>query len=191
MKTEIILKLLHDQGFLCCYTMDEITPETAILIHQQPSRYFQSRDLDYNNMFLALRQPEKLPPNYKVGYLSKGDHVIPDYISDLRCASYFRYNTLGEIIPSGTYRTIRKCKDNFRRLTNEQQMLFCTIEMLNLNADRLKQQRKAILNQVTQLGKKYSRAQLAKFAEKLKKRDKETGKYRRYREVMLYYLQNL
>ncbi len=188
--SDIVTNLLYDQGFICCYTMDEITPETAVLIHLHPPAYHQERSLDYSNMFLALRQPKDLPPEFRVGYMSKGNTLIPDYISDERCAQFFRYNTLGEMIPADTYRTVKKCRDNFKKLTPEQQTIFSTIEVLNLNADRIKQQRKAIFNEVTNLAKKYSRAQLAKFAEKLKNRNKQ-GRFKRYCQVMIYYLENI
>ncbi|MDX2303812.1 MAG: hypothetical protein NW226_13485 [Microscillaceae bacterium] len=187
---DIIQHLIHDQGYLCCYTLDEITPETAILVHIHTPKYFPDRGLNYENMFLALRQPDNLPPKLAVGYQSKGETVIPDYLSDERCGAYFRYNTLGEIIPAGTFRTVKKCRDNFKKLTPEQQMAFCTIDLLNLNADHLKQQRKTIFNQVTELVRKMPRPQIQKVIKKLKEKDK-FGKYRRYQDVMVYYLENL
>ncbi|NJO00767.1 MAG: hypothetical protein HC880_02930 [Bacteroidia bacterium] len=104
---DLIHNLLMDQGFICCYTMDEITPETAVLVHFNPQKYFPDQELDYNNLYLALRQPDELPPAYRAGYTSKEDAVIPNYLADLRCSTYFRYNTLGEIIPNGTFRTIK------------------------------------------------------------------------------------
>ncbi len=186
---DIMRTLLYDQGFLCCYTLDEITPETAILIHFNPIEHFPDQELDYSNMFLALRQPEKLPPQYQVGYMAKRDTIIPDYISDRRCAGYFRYNTLGEIIPAGTFRTVKKCRDNFRKLSPEQQTLFCTIEVLNLNAERLKQQRKAIMQEVLTLARKVSKSQIAKITKKLEERDQQ-GRFRRFNEVMIYFLKN-
>ena len=187
---DIIHNLIHDQGYLCCYTMDEITPETAVLVHMHSPKYYPERGLSYDNMFLALRQPDNLPPKLRIGYQSKGDISIPDYLSDIRCSTYFRYNTLGEMIPSGTFRTVKKCRDNFKKLEPDQQLAFCTIELLNLNADNLKQQRKIIFNQVTELARKMTRPQMKKIARRLREKDK-TGKYRRYQEVMVYYLENI
>jgi uncharacterized protein (TIGR02646 family) len=184
---EIIQQLLKDQGYICCYTMDEITPETAELVLFYPHKFFVTKELSYDNMYLALKQPPKLPDNLKMGYTSKGNTVIPNYLADIRCSTYFRYNTLGEMIPTGTFRTVRKCKDNFKKLTPEQQMVMNTIDVLNLNADNLKQQRKAILQQVTELVRKVSKAQIQEVVAKLFKKDK-AGKYRRFCEVMIYYL---
>ncbi len=191
--TDIVNQLLTDQGFLCCYTLDEITAETAVLVHFYPAEHFAYLELDYRNLYLALRQPESLPPDYKVGYLAKKDTVIPNYLHDYRCPSYFRYNTLGEIIPAGTgnYRTVKKCHDNYRKLSPEQQMLMSTIDILNLNADRLKEQRKIIFNEVLSNVRKMSKTQIQKIIESLKRRDPKTGKYRRFNEVVIHYLETL
>lgn len=183
----LIEALLQDQGYLCCYTMDEITPETAELVHFYPYKYFEGYDLDYENMYVAMRQPESLPPKYRVGQACKGEAVIPNYLSDIRCSNYFRYNTLGEMLPAGTFRTVKKCRDNFRRLTPEQQTVFCTIELLNLNAEQLKQQRKTILTQVTNAARKMTKGQIKQVLLAMQQKDKE-GKYRRFCDVMIYYL---
>lgn len=179
--------LLMDQGFLCCYTLDEINAENAILVHFDPIDYFPDSALDYKNMYLALRQPDNLPPKYRVGYLSKGNAIIPNYLADIRCSAYFRYNTLGEMIPSNTFRTVKKCHDNFRKLSPEQQTALCTIDLLNLNAERLKDQRKAIHNQIVELARKTNKSKIEGFIRHLQMPNPE-GKYRRFREVMIYYL---
>ena len=187
---DIIASLLRDQGFLCCYTMNEISPETAELVHFHPRTYFKEEELDFRNMFLAYKYPDMVTGEQRIGQASKGDALIPNYISDKRCASYFRYNTLGEILPAGTFRTLKKCRDNFRKMTPEQQTVLSTIEVLNLNADRLKEQRKAILTQIAALARKYGKSQIQEIAHKLKKRD-ANGKFKRFCEVMIYYLENV
>jgi uncharacterized protein (TIGR02646 family) len=190
---DIVNQLLLDQGFLCCFTLDEITPETAILVHFYPMKHFAELELDYRNLYLALRQPDSLPPDYKVGYLAKEDKVIPNYLHDRRCASYFRYNTLGEIIPAGAgnYRTVKKCHDNYRKLSPEQQMVMSTIDILNLNADRLKDQRKIVFNEVMNSARRMSKTQIQKIIGDLQRRDPKTGKYRRFNEVIIHYLESM
>lgn len=190
---DIMNQLLLDQGCLCCYTLDEITPETAMLVHFYPTDYFPELELEYRNLFLALRQPDGLPPDYKVGYQAKENTIVPNYLSDRRCASYFRYNTLGEILPAGTgqLRTIRKCKDNYKKLTPEQQMVLNTIDVLNLNAEQLKDQRKIIYQEVLNSVRKLSKAQIQRVVMNLRQRDAKTGKYRRFNEVIIHYLESL
>ncbi|NJL12047.1 MAG: hypothetical protein HC913_02920 [Microscillaceae bacterium] len=170
---DILQQLLQDQGHLCCYTMDEITAETAVLVHLHPIDFYPDRELDYRNMYLALQQAPNLPPEYRVGYMSKEEAVIPDYLSDVRCHSFFRYNTLGEIVPAGTFRTIKKCRDNFRRLSPAQQLVFCTIEVLNLNAEHLKHQRRQVYAEVLKGVQKVGKSQIPQIVEKLRQKDKK------------------
>jgi uncharacterized protein (TIGR02646 family) len=184
---DIILSLLQDQGWLCCYCMNEISSETARLVQFLP---FKDESLNYSNLFLACNYSNNLPTTQQHCYIKKGTELIPKYMSDERCSEYFRYNTLGEILPSGTFRTVRKCKDNFWKLTPVQQAVLSAIEILNLNTDRLKDQRKAILQQIATMFARATKAQIQKAIEVFGLRDK-TGKFKRYCEVVIYYLQNV
>lgn len=111
-------------------------------------------------------------------------------MSDKRCANFFRYNTLGEIVPANTFRTIKQCKDNYHQLTAEQQTVLATIEMLNLNAERLKDLRKAILTQLMKLYDKVRKEKILQEIEKYQQREKD-GRYKRFCEVIVYYLRTI
>jgi uncharacterized protein (TIGR02646 family) len=184
---DIVLSLIQDQGWLCCYCMNEITHETARLVQFLP---FKEESLNYPNLFLACNYSNNLPPAQQHCYIKKGTELIPKYMSDERCSDYFRYNTLGEILPSGTFRTVRKCHDNYRKLTPVQQAVLSAIEILNLNTERLKDQRKAILSQVATLFARASKVQVQQAIEKFGTKDK-TGKLKRFCEIIIYYLQNI
>lgn len=190
--TDIKLQLLKEQGFLCCYTLNEISLDTCKIVHFHPRKYFPEQSLDYANMFLAYDYPDKVPITQQVGEQTKANTLMPNYLIDPRCSDYFRYNTLGEIVPNGdnNYRTVRKCRDNFRKLEPEQQLVFSTIELLNLNANWLKEQRKAIHLQILKNFRRASRGQIDKTIELFSKKDK-TGRYKRYCEVVIYYLKEL
>jgi uncharacterized protein (TIGR02646 family) len=183
---EIVQALLYDQGWLCCYCMNEISSETSRLVHFLP---FKDEALTYTNMYLACNYSNHLPPAQQHCYIKKGTDLIPKYMSDDQCAEYFRYNTLGEILPNGPYRTIRKCQDNFRSLTPVQQAVLSAIEILNLNTERLKDQRKAVLTEVANAMRKITKAQIPILVKNLNQKDKN-GRLRRFCEVMIYYLKS-
>jgi hypothetical protein len=96
-------------------------------------------------------------------------------------------NTLGEILPAGNYRTIPKCKDNYNSLTAVQQSVLSAIDVLNLNAERLKDLRKIIYAQIVANFRKYSKTQLDQLIEHYQKKDK-TGTLTRFTELIVYYL---
>jgi|GEM_PF-6941445 len=184
---DIFNALMQDQGQLCCYCMGEITGETARLVQFIPS---EEEALLYTNLFLACNHSNSLAPPHQHCYIKKGTDLIPKYIADTECASHFRYNTLGEIVPAGEFRTIRKCVDNYRKLTPVQQAVLSAIDILNLNAERLCDQRKAIYTQIASLFNKAKKEQIGEAIKKFGQKDKQ-GKLKRFCEVIIYYLKNL
>ncbi|MCS6821322.1 MAG: hypothetical protein NZ551_05565 [Microscillaceae bacterium] len=58
----IVLALLQDQGFLCCYCQDSIDAATAYLTHFYPREFFKDEELNYSNMFLTCSHARSLPP---------------------------------------------------------------------------------------------------------------------------------
>lgn len=186
---DILQSLLKEQGHLCCFCTNEITEMTAQIIHFLPEEYFNAEQLDYNNMYLCGECQQGASRDEYCGLIGKAE-LIPKYIADPRCEGLFRYNTLGEILPSGTFRTVRKCQDNIRKLTPRQQMLLTTIEVLNLNNSRLKDLRKAIMHQVNQIAKKIGRNKAKQAIARYQEKDK-TGKYKRFAPVVIYYLDHL
>jgi uncharacterized protein (TIGR02646 family) len=181
---EIMQALLYDQGWLCCYCMNEISSETSRIVHFLP---FKDEALNYSNLYLACNYSNHLPPSQQHCYIKKGTDLIPKYMADEECTEYFRYNTLGEILPNGPFRTIRKCQDNYRSLTPVQQAVLSAIEILNLNTERLKDQRKAILTEAANLARKFGKAQVKEVIKKLETRDKN-GRLHRFCEVIIHYL---
>ena len=184
---EIVNNLMQDQGCLCCYCMDEITLENARLVQFIAS---QEEALHYTNMFLACSNSNALLPQHQHCYIKKGTDLIPKYMADEQCTTYFRYNTLGEIVPMCEFRTIRKCQDNYRKLSPVQQGVLAAIEILNLNADRLCEQRKAIYTQIATLFNRAKKEQIQQAVEKFGKKDKQL-KLKRFCEVIIYYLLHL
>jgi uncharacterized protein (TIGR02646 family) len=184
---EIINNLLLEQGFLCCYCMNEIAPDSAKLVHFLP---FKDEMLNYSNMYLACNYSNHLPPSQQHCYIKKESNLIPKYMADPQCSDYFRYNTLGEILPSGTFRTLKKCTDNYRKLTPVQQAVLSAIDILNLNSERLKDQRKALLTQLATSYRWATKAQVQQAIINFGSRDKQ-GRFKRFCEVILYYLKTV
>lgn len=184
---DIFNALMQDQGCLCCYCQSEITADTARLVQFVPA---EDEALQYTNLYLACNYSNNLPPLHQHCYIKKGTDLIPKYIADENCADYFRYNTLGEIVPAGEFRTIRKCQDNYRKLTPVQQAVLSAIDILNLNAERLCEQRKAIYTQVASLFSKAKKDQINEAIKKFGQKDKN-GKLKRFCDVIIYYLRTL
>jgi hypothetical protein len=70
-------------------------------------------------------------------------------------------------------------------------MVMSTIDILNLNADRLKDQRKIVFNEVMNSARRMSKTQIQKIIGDLQRRDPKTGKYRRFNEVIIHYLESM
>ncbi len=140
-KDDLRSSLLEEQGHLCCYCMRRISSEISRIEHFLPQRMFRQEELNYSNLFLACSISEGLPPSQQHCDIIKSDKLIPKYILHPRCRAYFRYNIDGEILPFGSHTSIKSCVKNSDRLNAEQKVILATVEVLNLNTERLKSQR--------------------------------------------------
>ncbi len=190
---DIINSLLYYQGGLCCYCQVEINPQTARLVHFHSQHYFPKEALEYNNLFLSCSVSEGLPPQYQNCAAHKQDNIIPKYMDDVRCSSYFKYNTLGEIVPvnSKGLRTIKQIQLNMSKLSVTEKTVLNTIQVLNLNTSKLKEQRKAIITELAKVIRKVKdKEKIKKALAVYEKRDKN-GRYPRFAGVVLSYLKGL
>lgn len=186
-KDDLRKSLLEEQGHLCCYCMKRIRAGRSRIEHFLPQNTFREEELNYSNLFLACSVSEGLPPSQQHCDIIKGDKLIPKYISHPRCSAYFRYNLDGEILPFGSYTSIKSCVRNYDRLNAEQKIVLSTIELLNLNTERLKSQRKAIIYELFRrldgLGKERMEQEIRKY----ENRD-DDGKFKSLCGVVLYFL---
>ncbi len=186
-KDDLRRSLLEEQGHLCCYCMNRIGAGVSRIEHFLPQHTFREEELNYSNLFLACSVSEGLPPSQQHCDIIKGDKLIPKYISHPRCSAYFRYNLDGEILPFGSYTSIKSCVKNLDRLNAEQKTVLATIELLNLNTERLESQRKSVICELFKrlggLGKDRIEQEIQEYENK-----DDDGKFKSFCEVVLHFL---
>jgi uncharacterized protein (TIGR02646 family) len=119
LKTYIRTALVHEQYYLCAYCMRRIDPENSHIEHIKPQSKFPKDSLKYENMLLCCNTKNTC------GHSKKDWWDSEMYVSplDITCESEFAY------IADGTIRA---------RSPKGMKM----VEILNLNAYRLKMERK-------------------------------------------------
>ncbi|OQY50167.1 MAG: TIGR02646 family protein [Candidatus Parabeggiatoa sp. nov. 2] len=181
--------LLKEQGYLCCYCMEEISLNSLRREHFLPQSRFKEEELNYSNLFAACNFSDGLPPEQQHCDIKKAHLLIPKYISDPKCSEYFRYNRSGEILPYGSLKRYKDYCDNYNKLNAEQKTILTTIEVLNLNAERLSRKRQdfifALIQSINGLGKD----QIEQKMEDYKTKDSH-GKLKRFCGVAVYILED-
>jgi len=180
--------LLKEQGYLCCYCMEEIGLNSLRREHFLPQSRFKSEELNYANIFAACHFSSGLPPDQQHCDIKKGNLLIPQYILDPKCSDYFRYNRSGEILPYGDFKRYQDYYNNFHKLNPEQQAILSTIEILNLNAERLKTKRQYFILPLLQNINGFSKVQIEQKIEDYKTTDR-FGKLKRFCGVAIYLLE--
>jgi len=181
--------LLKEQGYLCCYCMEEISLKSLRREHFLPQSRFKTEELNYFNIFAACNFSNGLPPEQQHCDIKKGNLLIPKYLLDSKCSDYFRYNRSGEILPYGDFKRYKDYDDNFHKLNAEQKAVLSTIEILNLNAERLKTKRQNFILPLIQSINGFSKEQIKQKIEDYKTTD-NLGKLKRFCGVAVYILED-
>jgi uncharacterized protein (TIGR02646 family) len=181
--------LLKEQGYLCCYCMEEISLNSLRREHFLPQSRFKHEELNYSNLFAACNFSDGLPPDQQHCDIKKGNLLIPKYLSDPKCSDYFRYNRSGEILPYGSFKRYTDYYQNFHQLNAEQKTILSTIEVLNLNAERLKTKRKDFIFALIQSINGLEKEQIEQKIEDYKSKDNQ-GKLKRFCGVAVYLIED-
>lgn len=181
--------LLKEQGYLCCYCMEEITLNSLRREHFLPQSRFKSEELNYFNIFAACNFSNGLPPEQQHCDIKKGNLLIPKYILDPKCSDYFRYHRNGEILPYGDFKRYKDYYNHFNQLNPEQPAILSTIEILNLNAERLKIKRQHFILSLIQNINGFGKTQIEQKIEDYKTKD-SFGKLKRFCGVAVYLLED-
>jgi uncharacterized protein (TIGR02646 family) len=150
-KAELNEYLRAEQGHICCYCQQRINryPHDCHNEHLQPQHAFPLLELDYNNLFASCSYSKGTPPGSQYCGEAKGPREIPRLIQDPNCHHFFAYNVLGEILPAGGPHQRFSDFQLFRSsLLPAAQDALLAIEVLNLNATYLVEERKKTLNLV-------------------------------------------
>ncbi|ABR47076.1 hypothetical protein Amet_0851 [Alkaliphilus metalliredigens QYMF] len=119
--------LLVEQGYICCYCGQEISSDNSVIEHLKNKDYHPNLQLEYNNLVCSCKGGQDRRarnPRYPLYCdANKGNLDISIYPIDCICESKFEFDEDGNIY--GLDEAARE-----------------TIKVLNLNNDKLKNQRK-------------------------------------------------
>jgi len=178
-KDEIRERLAREQGFICCYCMQRITPAPLgmKIEHWAPQggAATHHRQLDWKNLLGACKGNEGMPPRAQHCDTRKGDVPLTVSPTDPNCEQRLRF------LPDGTVASDDPAIDNDLNQT------------LNLNYAVLKNNRRAVLDALlTTMERKYPGrpwpgAAMERELAQLQQFD-EQGMLRPYCQVPIYWL---
>ena len=129
--------LLMEQGYICCYCGQEINEDNSVIEHLKNKDYHPNLQLDYSNLACSCKggQDKRAKnPQYPLYCdANKGNLDIFIYPVDSVCESKFEFDDEGNIF--GLDESSKK-----------------TIQVLNLNNEKLKNQRKNAIDAYRYLG---------------------------------------
>lgn len=160
--------LRAEQRNICCYCQRRISHHEGNLEHGSHNEHLYPEhgqpdsiklQMEYSNIYACCIDSKGHPKREK--YLrycgeAKEDKTIPPLIQDGNCASYFRYNVLGEIIPNGVYDKWECYTNNESTLSGKTLEAYHCIKVLNLNCVTLVNARYEAQQVLMTLVKKWS-----------------------------------
>lgn len=96
-KKELSLKLMREQGFICCYCMQRIKPETAHIEHWKPQSRFPGSQLDYKNLLAVCDGNEGHQNHLLHCDRKKGKKEITVNPTKRQCESLVKFSSNGEV----------------------------------------------------------------------------------------------
>jgi uncharacterized protein (TIGR02646 family) len=177
-KDELRERLAREQGFLCCYCMQRITPEPngMKIEHWASQSHHSDRQLDWKNLLGACMGGEGAPQAEQHCDTHKGNTALTVNPTEQRCERLVRF------LPDGTVES-----DDPAVQTDLGQTL-------NLNHARLKNNRKAVLDAFREFlqrkhsGTTWSQEALERELKELQRPDK-SGQLREYCQIPIYWLE--
>ncbi len=141
----------HD---VCCYCQKRIdhyqTPKekgahNEHLVPEKGEHGVFAKQMDYDNLYACCVESQGMETNKTHCGEHKKDCVVFPFIQKENCNKFFRYNSLGEIIPNGEYCKWNEYKENRDQLEGMVREAADAIDVLNLNCNSLKSDRRESL----------------------------------------------
>ena len=193
-KEELNGYLRSEQKGICCYCQQPITHfqkdnyEGSHNEHFIPENGINGRpdlQMEYMNIYASCNYSKgKKPSDQHCGEAKHDSPIDTNFLDKVSCHSYFKYNTIGEIVPSCPFQTIKDCEINHSKLTPIQQEAFKTIKILNLNQASLVLLRKKDLTELFKILNRFSKEQVNAQIQKLNNLDT----FPRFIDMLLYYM---
>jgi len=176
-KDKLRSSLLNDQGYICCYCMQRISPEKMKIEHWKSQTKYPELQLDFHNLLAVCMGNEGSPNHLQHCDTKKGNTEITINPADnyRNCEDLIRYSSDGKI------------SSDDLTINNELN------QVLNLNMQTLVNNRKEVLDLVIkQLKSKYpqgnwTQSVLNKEIQQWCDQQRD-GKYKPYCQIVIYHL---
>lgn len=184
--------LYKEQRGLCCYCMrvfDEKKISETKIEHFLPESAFLENQTDYFNLYLACHDIHGKSIKEQNCDTHKGDYLIPKFIgfynrrTNQKCEDFFQYNSLGEILPKGSRKSYDKFCNQFKDLSLIEKSALIAIDVLNLNVNTLKAERKDFIDNLLKIIEKAPKENLIKMKEAY---EKDFG--RKFAGIVIYFV---
>lgn len=151
--------LCCEQHNVCCYCQRPV--KGFRIEHSYPENgpdkdKSESMQLDYYNLFASCIESQGHPKELQHCDVAKGNEIIREFIKEGNCQAYFRYLSTGEIIPNGSFYTLKQYLDS-TSLSQDEQDALDAIRVLNLNCHTLREDRKRCIDSLMAVLRKRSK----------------------------------
>jgi len=142
--------LREEQNSICCYCMQAINhfqdgneagSHNEHLVPQHGIYGNVALQMEYTNIYACCNYTKDFPDEDSYCGWHKHDGWITNFIQQRNCRSFFKYNSIGEILPNGVFETEEEYRLNKLILPQGQSDALKAIEVLNLNQAVLKKRR--------------------------------------------------
>lgn len=147
--------LREEQKNICCYCMQRIDHYQAEneagshnehLVPQNGPNGNPALQMNHGNIYACCNYTKDYPQEDSYCGWHKDDNLITNFIQQPNCRAFFKYNTIGEILPNGIFETEEEYLINQNILPLQQLNALNTIIVLNLNQSILKQRRSDLIH---------------------------------------------
>ena len=165
--------LLKEQGYICCYCMSRIDCDNSKIEHFKPQTKYRKLQLDYKNLFVACKG---------------GEGTFEQFCDTAKKNKELKKINLLENIEN--FIKYKKKLDSIEIYSNDEDINSDLNEILNLNANLLKKNRRQkydeVLNKLKKMNfdKNFIKKTLKYFKSK-----SENGKYSEFCEMIVFFLE--
>lgn len=195
-KKELNEYLPTEQHHICCYCQQRIehfqgnkiggAHNEHLIPENGPNGDFD-KQMDYQNLYACCIDSQGLKKKEKSKRHcgeAKEEKLIRGFIQEEGCNGFFRYNTLGEIIPNGSYDQWQEYLVHKDELTVDLKDATDAINTLNLNCHFLVEDRKGDLDKLLLLLNGFSKDQVQE--KMIEFEQSET--FLRYVDMLFYFM---
>ncbi|MDM8335841.1 hypothetical protein [Mediterranea massiliensis] len=185
--------LRAEQHHICCYCQQRLThfqrdkeggAHNEHLIPQEGAEGDTSKQLDYGNIYACCIDSRGMSANLQHCGESKHDRRIHGFIQQEDCTEYFKYNSLGEILPNGEYDTWEEYNRHQDTLSGNIKEAYREICTLNLNCPRLRNDRRGDFFALLSIIKDMSKEEIGHIMTTWN----EEEYYLRFIDMLLYFM---